>query len=150
MGFRWSNCGTRPPRRAQQLTDRKRLVRPARLCTTSSITWKVHKYCFLAYKWRVLHIGWVLACRSHFSLWCIMASPLLLGNDPRSMSQDTLATLLAPEVIAVNQDPLVKQGRKVSPTPFWCNNILVESWGCEAHIDPVVPFHHKLCWFPLA
>mmetsp|Transcript_33490 Transcript_33490/g.63024 ORF Transcript_33490/g.63024 Transcript_33490/m.63024 type:complete len:340 (+) Transcript_33490:76-1095(+) len=42
-----------------------------------------------------------------------MASPLLLGNDPRSMSQDTLATLLAPEVIAVNQDPLVKQGRKV-------------------------------------
>ena len=58
--------------------------------------------------------------RSHFALWCIMASPLLLGNDPRSMSEDTLRILTAPELIAINQDALGLQGRPVSKcaTPF--------------------------------
>jgi len=52
--------------------------------------------------------------RTHMSLWAIMAAPLIAGNDLRSMSQATKDILLAPEIIAVDQDPLGKQGQKVS------------------------------------
>lgn len=50
---------------------------------------------------------------AHFSLWCILAAPLMLGNDIRSMSDEVLGIITNPEVIAVNQDPLGRQGRKV-------------------------------------
>lgn len=52
--------------------------------------------------------------RSHFSLWALMAAPLLAGNDLRDMSEATLAILTNEEVIAVNQDPLGVQGVPVS------------------------------------
>jgi alpha-galactosidase len=45
--------------------------------------------------------------RSHFSLWSMLAAPLLAGNDIRSMPAQTRAVLTNPEVIAVDQDPLV-------------------------------------------
>ncbi|MEO8501079.1 MAG: glycoside hydrolase family 27 protein [Vicinamibacteria bacterium] len=51
--------------------------------------------------------------RSHFSMWAIMAAPLITGNDLRSMTEDTKSILLNEEVIAVDQDPLGVQGRKV-------------------------------------
>ena len=51
--------------------------------------------------------------RSHFSLWCILAAPLMAGNDLRSMSRDVAAILTNRDVIAVNQDPLGMQGRRV-------------------------------------
>jgi alpha-galactosidase len=44
--------------------------------------------------------------RAHFTLWAIMNSPLITGNDLRQMSPATLATLTNREVIALNQDPL--------------------------------------------
>ena len=50
---------------------------------------------------------------AHFSLWCILAAPLMLGNDIRNMSDDLLEIITNPEVIAVNQDPLGRQGKKV-------------------------------------
>jgi hypothetical protein len=49
----------------------------------------------------------------HFSLWSILTSPLMAGNDPRSMSDAVRNILIAPEVIAVNQDPRGFQGYKV-------------------------------------
>jgi alpha-galactosidase len=52
--------------------------------------------------------------RSHFSLWAIMAAPLIAGNDLRSMSAATKATLTNAEVIAVDQDALGVQGRLVA------------------------------------
>ena len=52
--------------------------------------------------------------RAHFSMWAIMAAPLITGNDLRSMSAATKATLTNAEVIAVDQDPLGKQGRVVA------------------------------------
>ncbi|KAH9306868.1 hypothetical protein KI387_011272, partial [Taxus chinensis] len=52
--------------------------------------------------------------RSHFSLWALMKAPLLIGCDVRSMTPGTLAILGNAEVIAVNQDPLGVQGKKVS------------------------------------
>lgn len=42
--------------------------------------------------------------KSHFSMWCIMSSPLMLGNDLRSLSQQTKNIIGNTEVIAVNQD----------------------------------------------
>ena len=52
--------------------------------------------------------------RAHFSLWAILAAPLIAGNDVRAMSDATRAILVAPEVIAVDQDRLGRQGRRVN------------------------------------
>lgn len=48
--------------------------------------------------------------RAHFTLWCMMASPLILGNDIRAMSPQTAAIVMNREVIAIDQDPLGVQG----------------------------------------
>jgi len=51
--------------------------------------------------------------RAHFSLWCLLAAPLITGNDLRSMSAETKEILTNREVIAIDQDPLGQQGRRV-------------------------------------
>lgn len=51
--------------------------------------------------------------RSHFSLWAMMAAPLIAGNDIANMDAETRSILLNKEVIAVDQDPLGIQGRRV-------------------------------------
>ncbi len=51
--------------------------------------------------------------RAHFSLWALLAAPLLAGNDLRAMSPSTKETLTNREVIAVDQDALGVQGHKV-------------------------------------
>jgi hypothetical protein len=51
--------------------------------------------------------------KTHFSMWCMMASPLLAGNDLRDMTKETLKILTNEEVIAINQDPLVYQARRL-------------------------------------
>lgn len=51
--------------------------------------------------------------RSHFSIWALAKAPLLIGTDVRSMSSATFELLSNKEVIAVNQDKLGVQGRKV-------------------------------------
>ncbi|KAG5558117.1 hypothetical protein RHGRI_008137 [Rhododendron griersonianum] len=51
--------------------------------------------------------------RAHFSIWALMKAPLLIGCDVRSMTAETLEIVTNKEVIAVNQDPLGVQGRKV-------------------------------------
>ncbi|MCL8009894.1 NPCBM/NEW2 domain-containing protein [Streptomyces sp. AS02] len=52
--------------------------------------------------------------RSHFSMWAIMAAPLLIGSDLRSASEETFEILGNREVIAVDQDPLGRQGAVIS------------------------------------
>ncbi|GGL86373.1 alpha-galactosidase [Streptomyces fumigatiscleroticus] len=52
--------------------------------------------------------------RSHFSMWAVMAAPLLIGTDLRQASDATLEILGNREVIAVDQDPLGRQGTVVS------------------------------------
>jgi alpha-galactosidase len=52
--------------------------------------------------------------RSHFSMWAMMAAPLLAGNDLRSMSAATTAILTNTEVVSVDQDPLGAQGTLVA------------------------------------
>ncbi|CAD6225533.1 unnamed protein product [Miscanthus lutarioriparius] len=51
--------------------------------------------------------------RSHFSIWALAKAPLLIGCDIRSMRNDTKEILSNHNVIAVNQDALGVQGRKV-------------------------------------
>ncbi|CAN1769881.1 unnamed protein product [Linum perenne] len=51
--------------------------------------------------------------RSHFSIWALAKAPLLIGCDVRSMSNGTYEILSNTEVIAVNQDKLGVQGKKV-------------------------------------
>jgi alpha-galactosidase len=61
--------------------------------------------------------------RSHFSLWAIMAAPLIAGNDLRNMTPDIHDILTNKEVIAIDQDPLGREGRRV-----WKDGDL-EVWG---------------------
>jgi alpha-galactosidase len=50
--------------------------------------------------------------RAHFSLWCILAAPLMAGNDLRMMSPEIIEILTNKEAVAVNQDPRGVQGHK--------------------------------------
>ena len=50
---------------------------------------------------------------THFSLWCILSAPLMMGNDIRNATPEILEILLNREAIAINQDPLGRQGVKV-------------------------------------
>jgi alpha-galactosidase len=51
--------------------------------------------------------------RTHFTMWAMMAAPLMAGNDLTKMSDDTKSILLNKEVIAIDQDPLGRAGRRV-------------------------------------
>jgi alpha-galactosidase len=60
--------------------------------------------------------------RSHFSLWAMMAAPLIAGNDIAHMDETTRSILLNRDVIAVDQDPLGQQGQRVwksGETEIW-------------------------------
>ncbi len=50
--------------------------------------------------------------RSHFSLWSILAAPLMAGNDLRNMPPEIRDILINKEVIAVDQDPLGSEGHR--------------------------------------
>ena len=52
--------------------------------------------------------------RAQLSLWAIVAAPLILGSDPRTLSPTSVKMLTNPRVIAVDQDPLGLQGRPIS------------------------------------
>ncbi len=70
------------------------------------------------------HIGWKGAIRptpltpneqyTHVTLWCMLASPLIFSGDMTKLDEFTLSLLCNDEVIAVDQDPLGKQGRRVA------------------------------------
>jgi alpha-galactosidase len=51
--------------------------------------------------------------KSHFSFWCLLCSPLMAGNDLRSMAPEIKAILTNKEVIALNQDKRGIQGSKI-------------------------------------
>ncbi|MCL5006147.1 MAG: glycoside hydrolase family 27 protein [Acidobacteria bacterium] len=59
---------------------------------------------------------------TQMSLWCLLAAPLLAGNNLTKMSNDTLKILTNPEVIAVDQDPEGIEGHRVwqeGPLEVW-------------------------------
>jgi len=50
--------------------------------------------------------------RAHFSMWCMLAAPLIAGNDLRTMSKETISILTNKEVLSIDQDSLGVQGYK--------------------------------------
>lgn len=52
--------------------------------------------------------------RAHFSLWAMLAAPLIAGNDLSTMTPETRAILTNREVIAVDQDGLGVEGKRVA------------------------------------
>lgn len=69
--------------------------------------------------------------RAHFSLWCMMAAPLILGNDLTNMSQQTLDIILNKEAIAIDQDPLGVQGlrlRAEGNIEYWLKPLQNGDW----------------------
>lgn len=69
--------------------------------------------------------------RAHFSLWCMLAAPLIAGNDMRKMNEDTRNILTNKEVIAVNQDSLGIEGLKYSDKDslqVWFKPLKNDNW----------------------
>jgi alpha-galactosidase len=63
---------------------------------------------------------------THMSLWCILAAPLLAGNDLSKMTPQTLAILNNPEVVAVDQDAAGTEGHRVrqeGPYEVWVKTL---------------------------
>ncbi|PPQ75266.1 hypothetical protein CVT24_007439 [Panaeolus cyanescens] len=63
--------------------------------------------------------------KSHFTVWALMKSPLLISTHLASASEETLSILTNPEIIAINQDPVV--GTSITPfrwgvNPDWTYN----------------------------
>jgi alpha-galactosidase len=54
--------------------------------------------------------------KTQLGMWAMMAAPLIIGSDPRGLPQQMIDALRNPEIIAVDQDPLVRQGVKVADT----------------------------------
>ena len=54
--------------------------------------------------------------KTQLGMWAIMAAPLIIGSDPRTLPAEMIAALRNPEIVAVDQDPLARQGVKVADT----------------------------------
>lgn len=69
--------------------------------------------------------------RAHFTMWCMMASPLILGNDVRNMASETKNIIMNKEVIALDQDTLGIQGlhqASVFNLEFWFKPLACGDW----------------------
>jgi len=69
--------------------------------------------------------------RAHFSIWAMMNSPLIAGNDLRNMSKQTIAILTNKSVIALNQDPLGVQAYRQSGADgveYWVKPLAEGDW----------------------
>ncbi len=65
--------------------------------------------------------------KTHFSLWAMLAAPLIAGNDLTEMSEETKSILLNKEVIAVDQDALGRAGArayKAGPLEVWARPLV--------------------------
>ncbi len=74
--------------------------------------------------------------RSHISLWAMMSAPLLAGNDIRSMSQDTREILTNRDIIAIDQDRLVRQARPLAQDPRVMAKPLADGAVAVAMVNP--------------
>ena len=69
--------------------------------------------------------------RAHFSMWCMLAAPLIAGNDLRSMSKETREILTNKDAIAVDQDALGIQGWQYSTDgvlEIWFKPLAGDAW----------------------
>lgn len=69
--------------------------------------------------------------RAHFTMWCMMAAPLILGNDLRTISEEALSIIKNKDVIAIDQDPLGVQGlrfRTEGDLQYWLKPLKDGEW----------------------
>lgn len=69
--------------------------------------------------------------RAHFSLWCMLAAPLMLGNDVRTMKKETAGILTNKEVIAIDQDSLGIQAFRyttLDSVEVWVKPLIHDEW----------------------
>ena len=69
--------------------------------------------------------------KGHFSLWCMLAAPLVAGNDLRNMSSETIKILTNREVIAIDQDPAGNEGYKLEDQgdqEVWIKPLMHGDW----------------------
>lgn len=66
--------------------------------------------------------------KTHFAMWCMLSTPLMLGCDLKEMKQETLDILKNRELIAINQDPLCKQAVVVKEYKDAKGALLAEVW----------------------
>ena len=60
--------------------------------------------------------------QAHLAMWAMLAAPLMAGNDVAAMPPAVRAVLTDPDVIALDQDPLGRQARRIrsdGPTQIW-------------------------------
>lgn len=66
--------------------------------------------------------------KTHFAMWCMLSTPLMLGCDLKEIKQETLDILKNRELIAINQDPLCKQAVVVKEYKDAEESLLAEVW----------------------
>jgi alpha-galactosidase len=69
--------------------------------------------------------------RAHFSIWAMLAAPLIAGNDLRTMKAETKEILTNKDVIAINQDSLGVQGFKYDSrdsVEIWIKPLKNDDW----------------------
>jgi alpha-galactosidase len=71
--------------------------------------------------------------KAHFSMWAMLGAPLLLGNDIISMSNEVKDIITNKEIIAINQDSLCYQGRKISDSGIGKSK-LKEDYGLQVFV----------------
>jgi alpha-galactosidase len=88
--------------------------------------------------------------RAHFSMWAMLATPLMAGNDLRNMTRETIDILTNREVIVVNQDPLGIQAfkyRVIGTVDIWVkaleNDGLAVAFLNRAEFPMGLPFNWK-------
>lgn len=87
--------------------------------------------------------------RAHFTLWCMLAAPLISGNDLRDMSTDTKAILTNKEAIAINQDSLGIEGFKQASkdsVETWLKPLAKGQWAVCLLNRGVTPKEFVLDW----
>ena len=87
--------------------------------------------------------------RAHFTMWCMMASPLILGNDVRNMSAETKLILTNRDLIAINQDKLGVQGLRFlsrDGLDYWFKPLANGDWAMTIFNPTRKPIACNLNW----
>jgi alpha-galactosidase len=87
--------------------------------------------------------------RAHFSMWAMLAAPLIAGNDLRSMTKETRDILTNKEVIAVNQDALGVQGFQYSrqdKVEVWFKPLAGGDWAMAVLNRSESPYQLSFDW----
>lgn len=87
--------------------------------------------------------------RAHFTMWCMMASPLILGNDVRNMSDEAKAILTNRDLIAIDQDKLGVQGLRFlirEGLEYWFKPLSNGDWAMTIFNPTRQPLSCSLNW----